>query len=74
MVDTRSGAYYNLGGPAAECWTLLVAGVSADGWTQALAVRYKAAEFPVIEEFLQQRLAYELIKAAGASGRRSCSS
>jgi hypothetical protein len=61
-IDTRSGAFFNFGQSAADCWTLLVNCYPIENWSAILNLKYGSGPFDGINEFVQNCLEYELVK------------
>lgn len=68
VMDTRSGTYFNLGGVAADCWTLLANGCPIEAWPAILESSYGPSAFEGLSEFVQQLVDHELVESAPADG------
>ena len=62
-IDTRIGSYFNLGGTAADCWTLLLDGWPRETWLTILEMKYGPGLFCGIDDFVQQCLDFELVES-----------
>jgi hypothetical protein len=66
VMDTRNGAYFNLGGTAADCWTLLAEGWPVEEWQTILESRYGEGVFDGLTDFVQLCVQYELAEKTSA--------